>query len=868
MRRHVDDERRWGCLPTKVLSVELRAPLSDVEGLAGYTFALVLVRSDDEPIGTVRLPVYGDRIPARALVDAIIAELAPSLLPVRLLALLGVPASSRRLDLDALTGAPVAVSDDAGPSVTVAVCTRDRPELLDACLASLRRLRDKPRVVVVDNAATTDATARLVAGSYPEFQYVAEPTPGLDHARNRAIIETTTAVIAFTDDDVVVDPGWTLSIARAFAEEPHLAALTGLVMPLELDTPAQQLFERLGGFGRGYRRRWETATRSTGRVASPARALGAGEYGTGANMAFRRVAFDRIGGFDPALDVGTPTGGGGDLEMFHRVIASGEALRYEPAATVFHRHRRSMTELRSQLRDNGSVWAMVTAATRGGRAAPSDVRGLIRWYATRWPGRVRRAILIPNRIPLDLPLEEIRGMAAGAVDRAYDRSRAHNPDEPVPPIPLSAIASSPDAGVDARVEMRTLDILGQVTLGALPNGTTAVSVLITRAGAAIGRVEIATDGHPVSDRQLREIVVDELGPGILHECASRDRQDVEREALVRLGNALQRGVVAEEPPRSVFFASIIVATLDRPDSLAQCLHSLRDLRTRHRVEIVVVDNNPSSGMTAAVLDEFPDVVRVVEHRRGLAYARNAGFLAASGQIMVTTDDDVQVPEEWLDLLLEPFERNDVMAVCGNVQPLELANAVQLDFERAGALSKGFARFESSWEDPRSLWRAFAAWEMGATANAAFRADIFSDPEIGLMDEALGPGMPSGVGEDSYLIYKIVRAGFTVVYEPSAYVNHRHRNSADALTKQIRAYYSGQIAHNITTLVRDRDPRGLVQLSRASAYVIVARAQSVLGRGPVSPLTARAQLHGAMRGPLNYLRSQQRVRREGRSRPSA
>ena len=54
---------------------------------------------------------------------------------------------------------------------------------------------------------------------------------------------------------------------------------------------------------------------------------------------------------------------------------------------------------------------------------------------------------------------------------------------------------------------------------------------------------------------------------------------------------------------------------------------------------------------------------------------------------------------WLDLLLDPFRRNDVMAVCGNVQPLELRNEAQLDFERISPLSKGFRRFESRWAHP-------------------------------------------------------------------------------------------------------------------------------------------------------------------------
>ena len=83
-----------------------------------------------------------------------------------------------------------------------------------------------------------------------------------------------------------------------------------------------------------------------------------------------------------------------------------------------------------------------------------------------------------------------------------------------------------------------------------------------------------------------------------------------------------------------------------------------------------------------------------------------------------------------------------------------------------------------------------------------------------MDEALGPGMPSGVGEDSYLLYRIVRAGYTVVYEPTAFVYHRHRSDDDDLNRQLAAYYSGHVAHNLTTLIRDRDLRVLLA-SRAS-----------------------------------------------------
>ena len=108
-----------------------------------------------------------------------------------------------------------------------------------------------------------------MADDFPGVEYVVEPRPGLDHARNRALALCTTEVLAYTDDDAVPDEWWTTALATAFDEEPDLAMATGLVLPYALDTPAQQVFERLGGFGRGFRRRW--ATRGAGRGRPPAR---------------------------------------------------------------------------------------------------------------------------------------------------------------------------------------------------------------------------------------------------------------------------------------------------------------------------------------------------------------------------------------------------------------------------------------------------------------------------------------------------------------------------------------------------------------------------------------------------------------------
>jgi hypothetical protein len=122
---------------------------------------------------------------------------------------------------------------------------------------------------------------------------------------------------------VVVDRGWVRALARVFAEEAEVMAVTGLVVPLELEAEAQFLFEQYGGFGRGFERKWYRL--NCDRHGREVFHLRTGQLGTGANMASRRslFEFERIGGFDPALDVGTLTDGGGDLEMFFRVLQEG-----------------------------------------------------------------------------------------------------------------------------------------------------------------------------------------------------------------------------------------------------------------------------------------------------------------------------------------------------------------------------------------------------------------------------------------------------------------------------------------------------------------------------------------------------------------
>ena len=130
----------------------------------------------------------------------------------------------------------------AEAAISVVVATRDRPELLRECLASILAGTVLPdRLVVVDNAPSTDDTATLVAelaADEPRLRYVREDRAGLARAHNAGLAAVTTPLVAFTDDDVVVDPRWLERLPTAFADDDQVGCVTGLIAPRELGHPA------------------------------------------------------------------------------------------------------------------------------------------------------------------------------------------------------------------------------------------------------------------------------------------------------------------------------------------------------------------------------------------------------------------------------------------------------------------------------------------------------------------------------------------------------------------------------------------------------------------------------------------------------
>ena len=253
------------------------------------------------------------------------------------------------LELKKLTQRPleqlqIDVDNSTNQSVSVVICTRDRTQQLAECLFSLQNLPQPPEeIVVVDNAPSSDATRDLVK-QMPAIKYILEPKPGLDVARNAGIANSSGDIIAFTDDDVKIHPQW-LSKLRLNFQDPEVMAMTGLVLPAELETESQLIFETFWSFNRGYQP--VIYDRNYFEKFKPF-SVPVWNIGAGANMAFRREAFAKVGYFDERLDMGA-AGCSGDSEIWYRVLAEGWICRYDPTAIVYHYHRQDIDGLKKQL---------------------------------------------------------------------------------------------------------------------------------------------------------------------------------------------------------------------------------------------------------------------------------------------------------------------------------------------------------------------------------------------------------------------------------------------------------------------------------------------------------------------------------------
>jgi GT2 family glycosyltransferase len=352
---------------------------------------MALIRWQRIPIGQLRLPVFNNRVLLRSVWQAARDAFGNAL---------------QRHVVDAIVFGDKAETSSAfaaSCACSVIVCTRDRPDDLRRCVESILLSRPRPaEIIVVDNAPPNDATAR-VASEYP-ITYVVEPRKGLNWARTCGARAATSDLLLYTDDDVAVDAGWVGAMCKPFAD-PQVAAATGLVLAREMETPAQEAFERYFGFSRGFSDRRFTAGNML--------PVAAGKAGAGASMALRRDLVIGLRLFESELDCGTAAQSGGDNYAFYRLLKNGFAIYYTPSALCWHRHRRTERELLATLYGYGvGLYSMLLRCMvddkdwSAGRAAAA-------WFVHHYLRNLARGVLRrPRAIPVRYAVAEIKGVFA------------------------------------------------------------------------------------------------------------------------------------------------------------------------------------------------------------------------------------------------------------------------------------------------------------------------------------------------------------------------------------------------------------------------------------------------------------------------
>jgi glycosyltransferase involved in cell wall biosynthesis len=183
------------------------------------------------------------------------------------------------------------------PDISVVVAAHNEERMLPRCLGSLLASETDARyeVIVVDNGST-DRTAELAA-SFDGVRVVRHPVPGAVHAKSAGVAVARAPLVAVLDADSVCPRDWLARIARAFADEPRLVGLSGPARYIRPRWWVNAVMFLWYGW-------WKLIQRVTGKAF----------YAVGTNVAFRRDAYERAGGFDTNVLVG-----GDEVGLFHRL---------------------------------------------------------------------------------------------------------------------------------------------------------------------------------------------------------------------------------------------------------------------------------------------------------------------------------------------------------------------------------------------------------------------------------------------------------------------------------------------------------------------------------------------------------------------
>ena len=222
--------------------------------------------------------------------------------------------------------------------ISVIIATYNRSESLRQALKSFENMSVPPdmswELIVVDNNSnddTEEVCSQFMEKRTLPLRHVFEERQGKSFALNTGIKAANGNILAFTDDDCIVDPYWLISILKEFASDTSISGIGGRVelynqndKPVTIRTYKDRIL-----------------------FSSPRQLFNPPIIGI--NMAFKKRVFDEVGDMDPRLGPGTKAGAiFEDADYVYRAYKKGFKMVYSPNVLIYHNHgRRTETEVRS-----------------------------------------------------------------------------------------------------------------------------------------------------------------------------------------------------------------------------------------------------------------------------------------------------------------------------------------------------------------------------------------------------------------------------------------------------------------------------------------------------------------------------------------
>lgn len=272
--------------------------------------------------------------------------------------------------------------------------------------------------------------------------------------------------------------------------------------------------------------------------------------------------------------------------------------------------------------------------------------------------------------------------------------------------------------------------------------------------------------------------------------------------------------------------AVAIVTRDRPESFSRYAVPLIEAAQGAGIPVIVVDQSRDD-RTGKLLEPFP-AVRYLRSATGLSRGRNAALAAADTPYLVLTDDDVTYEDGWVDVISRAFEAEpEAAAICGRVTSPD-----------------------GEWYSGRRGVRRGASrtFGLGTGCATAYRVDALR--RIGGFDEQLGSGSRFRSAEDTDVLYRLLREGWTVVSTDDFNVVHHGSLSRSEEWRRHHAYGIGAGAQTAKHVGQGDWAAGRAGVQELGTHVATAARAIRHGRFHVL-LLQLAFASGLVRGFLTY-----------------